>query len=307
MRAILGLVFAVTLAWCGYWFWGAARVQSQTQTWMSEQGASGQVSVIGFPNRFDLTITDPTLQRDGFSYAAPFFQVFAMTWKPWHVIAAFAPSQNITLLDQTLNLSSANLMASLLMSPIGGFALREVRLDGARVALTASDGWQMDMEHVTAAIDAQTDPLLPRIGARLTNVSTPVPVTGLGDLINLVSLDANLHLQAPLDATTTASSVLSIDIRDARLNWDSFGVTAKGHLAPDSAGRVSGDITITLTGAEDVPQILVAFGAIKPDQIANLAKGLAVMGASGQVTLTLSGGTMRIGPIPIGAAPFWPV
>lgn len=307
MRAILGVIIAVAVLWGGYWFWGAAQVRMQTQVWMNEQGATGAISVIGFPNRFDLTVTDPALQRDGIGYSAPFLQVFAMTWKPWHVIAAFAPTQKITILDQKLTLSSPHLLASLLMSPTDGFSFRELRLDGTKVALASLDGWQIDAAHITAAIDATGDPLWPRIGARLTDFSTPLPVTGLTDLIALASLDANLRLQTPLGTMAVRPPILAIDIRDARVNWGSFSLIAQGQLAPDAQGRVSGDLSMTLQGSDHLPQILVALGLISTDQTANLAKGLAVLGGSGKITLSLAGGAIRIGPIPLGTAPIWPL
>lgn len=307
MRAILGVIIAVAVAWGGYWFWGAAQLRSHAQAWLSEQGATGEISVIGFPNRFDLTVTNPAVQRDEIGYAAPFFQVFAMTWKPWHLIAAFAPTQDITFADQKLTLSSPHILASVLMKPFGGFALQELRLDGTQVALVSSDSWRIDAAQVTAAMDATADPLLPRIGGRLTDFTAPVPVAGLSDMIALASLDANLRLDAPLDATTTGRSILAIDIRDARLIWGDFSLTVQGSLAPDAAGLVSGDIRLDLTGGTYLPQILVALGLISPDQTGNLAKGIAAMGGSGQFHVTLSGGAIRFGPIPVAAAPRWPL
>lgn len=309
MRALLGVIVAVALLWGGYWFWGADQVRKQTQVWMSEQGATGAVSVIGFPNRFDLTVTDPAVQRDGIGYSAAFFQVFAMTWKPWHVIAAFAPSQEITLLDQKLTLSSPQLLASLLMNPTDGFSFRELRLDGTKIGLASSKNWHIDAAHVTAAIDASSDPMFPRIGGRLKDFTTPVPVAGFTDIIALASFDANLRLQSPIVATTASQSILAIDLRDARLNWGRFHLTAKGSLAPDMLGRISGDLTVSLQGADQLPQILVALGLIAPDQTANLTKGLAALGESGEITLplSLSGGVMRIGPFPLGQAPLWPL
>lgn len=305
MRAILGVIIAVAVLWGGYWFWGAARVQVQTQAWMTKQGVSGDISVVGFPNRFDLTITNPTLERDDIAYSAPFFQVFAMTWKPWHLIAAFAPTQEITILDRQLTLSSPHLLASLLMSPMGSF--RELRLDGTKFGLTDSKAGRVDAAHITVAIDATGDPLSPRVGGRLTDFTSPVRVVGLNDLIELAALDANLNLRLPLDAAQTGQDILSIDIREARLNWGEFSLTATGSLAPDAQNLVSGEVTVTLKGADHLPQILVALGVISADQTANLSKGLSVMGDSGQMTLTLSNGKIWNGPIPLGAAPAWPL
>lgn len=306
MRALLGGIIAVAVLWGGYWFWGSAQVREHTLAWMSEQGVSGDISVIGFPNRFDLTITDPALQRNGIGYSAPFFQVFAMTWKPWHLIAAFAPSQKITLPDQTLTLSSPHLLASLLTDPLGGFAMRELRLDGTKVALASSDAWHIDAAHVTAAIDAKDDPQSPRVGGRLTDFTPPLPVAGLNDLIDLASIDINLHLNARLDTALTAQSIVSIDIHDVRLKWGDFSLTANGSLAPDAQGVARGEINVTFQGADHLPQILLVYGIITPDQATNLGKGMTAMGGGGQLTLTLSGGAISIGPFPVARAPIWP-
>ncbi len=306
MRAILGLIIAAAVLWGGYWFWGASRAQSFAKELLSEQGATGEVSVIGFPNRFDVTVTNPAFNRDKVAYSAPFFQVFAMTWKPWHLIAAFAPNQVIHLSDQTITLSSPHLLASLLMNPLGAFAPRELRVDGTKVALASSYGWHIDAAHVTAAIDANGAPLSPRVGGRLTDFTAPVPVTGLQDLIELASFDATLDLQRPLDRVTSGVQVSAVEIHDARINWGDFGLTAKGKLAPDAQGNVSGDISISLQGADHLPQILGALGLITSDQTATLAKGLAVMEGAGQITISLSGGEVRIGPFPVGVAPAWP-
>ena len=65
MRTIFTLVVVLAVAWCGYWFVGARFVQHGARTALAEARAQGyraeatDLSVRGFPNRFDLTVTAP--------------------------------------------------------------------------------------------------------------------------------------------------------------------------------------------------------------------------------------------------------
>ena len=101
------------------------------------------VSVQGFPNRFDLTVTDLHLADPvtGFGWDAPFAQVFSMTWKPWHLIGALPNSQTVTLPDQVIELASTKLQGSLKLVPGAALALDGVVVDGADLVATSSLGW----------------------------------------------------------------------------------------------------------------------------------------------------------------------
>ena len=126
MRVILWVTLAFGLLWAGYWVVGSRAVAGGAATWFAgaaDQGITASqsgISVSGFPNRFDLTVTAPHLSdpASGWGWQAPFAQVFAMTWKPWHVIAALPNSQDIIAPGQRITLASSKMRASLRVVPV---------------------------------------------------------------------------------------------------------------------------------------------------------------------------------------------
>ena len=83
-------------------------------------------------------------------------------------------------------------------------------------------------------------------------------------------------------------------------------MTITGRLVPDGMGYVSGDLAVTVTGAQDLPPILAALGLVTAEQGDRLKQALALIGG-GKFTLSLSDGMTRLGPITLGPAPLWPV
>ena len=67
MRAILWLVLGLGVVWGSYWFVGSNVVENAAIDWFAhaaDQGIAATedgISVAGFPNRFDMTVTNPHL------------------------------------------------------------------------------------------------------------------------------------------------------------------------------------------------------------------------------------------------------
>lgn len=65
MRVILWLGLGLGVAWGGYWFVGSRAVEFQVTAIIADarnqgfEATTSAISVAGFPNRFDLTLTDP--------------------------------------------------------------------------------------------------------------------------------------------------------------------------------------------------------------------------------------------------------
>ncbi|HSF64747.1 MAG TPA: DUF2125 domain-containing protein, partial [Paracoccaceae bacterium] len=102
MRWLLWIVVAAATLWSGYWFAGSRALERGAVQAIAMQAAQGfvsqaDVSVQGFPNRFDLTLTEPRFgdPARGLVWEAPFAQLFALSYKPWHLIAAFPPEQRL--------------------------------------------------------------------------------------------------------------------------------------------------------------------------------------------------------------------
>ncbi len=306
MRAILGIAVAIAVLWGGYWFAGTRVIRAQLDQWFAQHAdvaTAENFGISGFPNRFDVTFEAAALQDKSRGIAAklPFLQVFAMTWKPWHVIAAFPPKMEITYQGQDFTIASARLLASAITKPAQQFDLTELRLDGETVSLQGED-WTITAAHVTAAVDASGGQNVPRIGLRMREITLP---TGLAQKLAMPLMMEELRLDARLDMPQLGV-VQAVDFADAGFVWGAFVLKAKGRITRDNLGFAAGDVTLTVEGWPKLPAILAGLGVISGDQIAVLQRGVAVLGASGEVHLKLMDGQIWMGPIAVGNAPVWP-
>jgi hypothetical protein len=148
MRKLLFLLLLGTGLWSGYWFVGSDQIRKGVEAGFTDAAAQGLVSektgltVAGFPNRWDVTLDGLRLAdpRSEVAWEAPFIQVFAMTWKPWHIIAAFPPDQKVTIPGQEIDIASDGLKASFRARPATDLPLAAIILEANRLTATSS-GW----------------------------------------------------------------------------------------------------------------------------------------------------------------------
>jgi len=327
MRRLLFLLVFGTVIWSGYWFIGSSALRQGAEQWFADQSAQGITAqkstlvVRGFPNRFDLTVeglrlADPTGET---GWEAPFIQVFAMTWKPWHIIAALPPEQTIRLPDQEISIASSGLMASLRARPATDLPLAAVVVESGAVRALSSQGWTVGADKAVAsarAVDGQAsayDLALDVAGlapdqAQMTvlTAETDLPAT-----VSVIHLLARATLTAPLNrhAGETQPQLAALDLTEAQLTWGPLSISANGGIAPDAAGFAAGRIDIDVTNWDRLVPVLVAAGAIKPElsqTVQNMLGALANEGGDPAILklpLVFAAGRMSLGPLPLGPAP----
>ena len=324
MRVVLWIGVALGVLWAAYWFVGSyavkgAVVSGFTQTAGQEVLATnGGVAVAGFPNRFDLTVTTPEVsdKAAGWAWKAPFAQVFAMTWKPWNVIAALPNDQTLTVAGQTIGLHSSRMMGSLLLEPTTALALKEVVVESEGLLATSDLGWKVGVEKLVLA--SRADPATrnaQEIGLDITAL-TPDPALAamlpeLGPTVSVVHLDAILTLTAPIDRTmaNTQPQISGVEVKDFRANWGALQITASGKIAPGADGLAEGSIDIAIKGWRNVPALIAAAGWIDPGAAKPMENALASLAKSGKdpevlsLPLTFQKGWMNLGPLPLGPSP----
>jgi hypothetical protein len=328
MRLLLGFVLALGVLWGGYWFVGSSALDRQLNGWFDDQTRAGHdigreaLSVAGFPNRFDVTVTAPYAHDpvSGWGWKAPFVQVFSMTWKPWHVIAALPPEQTFTTpAGETMTLTSRQLRGSLLLHPGLALALDSAVLEGTDLALTGPAGAKVGVQRLVLA--AGGDPSWKnglRLGLQATDLAPdPARLAGLTDLGPRVAdthLDATLQLSAPIDRHLGDAPVhvVALHLTEAHMTWGPLVVSAKGSLSKGMDGRAEGKIALTITDWARLPDALVALGVlpVRMEPLATRALTLLDEAAGKtdplQVPLELKGGRMTLGALPLGAAPMLP-
>ena len=326
MRALLWGILAIAGLWSGYWWVGSTAVEKSVVDWFAAQNAQSLrasndgIGVQGFPNRFDLTVTAPNLSDParGLGWTAPFVQIFAMTWKPWHLIAALPNTQTVTVADQTVTITSAHMLASLLLHPGTALALNETRLEAAEVGFASSLGWSLTATQINAstlqdATRADTHRLGLAVKAVMlgADLAETAATADLPAQIDLIHLDASARLTAPIDrlAAQTRPALAALDLADVRLIWGALKLTAKGALVADGSGFAQGEIALRIEGFRRIPPLLVALNLVKPELAPTLARALEVLaeGAADanvlEITLKCADGRMSLGPVPLGSAP----
>jgi hypothetical protein len=335
MRKLLFLMIAATALWSGYWYLGSNAVRDGVAGFFADAARQGivaenaGVTVAGFPNRFDLTIDEVKLADPvtGAGWQAPFVQVFAMTWKPWHIIAALAPQQVVTLPDQTVTLGSEDLMASLRAKPSTDLPLAEVRAAGTRLDLASDRGWTLGLGEFTVGLRADEAlgpagyelgfdlaPLTPDPGflAAVKAVTIPdLPPSDLPETVETLWGSIYLTFSAPLDRHAGAARphLRRVEINQFNLTWGELSAKASGVVEADGNGYAAGRVTVDVTNWDRLPAILVAAGVLQPEIAPTVARGMQALAAQTpeqnllSLSLVLEDGRMSFGPFPLGPAP----
>jgi hypothetical protein len=339
MRKLLFLILLGAGLWSGYWYVGTDQIRKGVEAGFADATAQGLVAektgltVAGFPNRWDVTVDGLRLAdpRSGTTWEAPFLQVFAMTWKPWHVIAAFPPDQTLSLPGQEIAIASEGLKASFRARPSTDLPLAAIVLEANRLTATAS-GWTLGTgrsvlsfsadEQVQGAGDVPNTYLFatdlagvtpdPAFLTAVKAVTIPdLPPSDLPDSIDSLRSGIFLTFTAPLDrhAGETKPLLTKIDISNFALTWGPLSATAKGIVQADDQGYAAGEITVEVTNWNRLPALLVAAGAITPEAAPTVARGMQALAAQSpdlsvlSLKLTLANGRMSFGPFPLGPAP----
>ncbi|MCU0905829.1 MAG: DUF2125 domain-containing protein [Tabrizicola sp.] len=335
MRKLLFLILVGAGLWSGYWFVGSIAVRQGVEDGFANAAARGLVAeksdltVAGFPNRFDVTVADLKLAdpRSGIAWSAPFAQVFAMTWKPWHIIAALPPEQALTLPDQAVTVASTGLMASLRARPATDLPLAEARVAGTSLGLTSDRGWTLALGDFTLGLRADEAlgptgyelgfdlaPLTPDPGfvAAVRAVAIPdLPASDLPEVVDSLWGSVFLTFSAPLDRHMgqTRPYLARVEVNQFNFAWGQLAVSAKGLIEADDTGHAAGEITVKVTNWDRLPAILVAGGVVTPEVAPTVARGMGALAAQTpeptvlSLTLVLEDGRMSFGPFPLGPAP----
>ena len=325
MRFLLWAVLGLGVLWGGYWVVGSRVWDREVNAWFDAQEASGRVigreavSVAGFPSRFDVTVTAPFVMDEatGWGWKAPFLQVFSMTWKPWHLIAVVAPTQEVTTPSGRVVTVTSDIRASLQMRPGLDLALDQMVVDAKKLSFT-SEGWSMAAGRIELAAAADASRLNGvRLGVQADDLTLDPAIAALvpdlGPVISGVHLDATVQLSMPVDRhLTPEAEVTAVHLAEAHVTWGDLAVSGKGDVTRALDGRAEGEIALSIANWQALPDALVALGAM-PDSMrpwVTRALRLLAAGASDpgllEVPLTFKNGRMALGTLPLGAAPMLP-
>lgn len=330
MRALVIIVTVASLLWGGWWVVASRAARQAAQAWFDsapERGLSASqtaIGVRGFPNRVDLRIEAPTLGlADGsLRWSSPFFEVFALTYQPWHLIAVPAPRQDLRLPAGGATLLTEDARASLVLKPRRDLALDRLTVVMQAPVLTPDAGGTLRAETLRAAlhaVDAPPGVARYQLGVQARGLRLDDDVMGwigpaaarLPGLVEVIGLDATLDLTAPLSAAAAGPrpQIAAIEIAAAQLQWGSLALTLRGRVTPDAAGRAEGTLELRIEDWPAALDLARRAGLIAPKDLRSLEallNGLAPVARDGgrlSLPLRLAEGVLRLGPLVLGPAP----
>lgn len=320
MRALLWVVVTAAVLWAGYWVVGSRGVERAAEQAFQQAAMRGLVAentgvrVAGFPNRFDLTVTEPALfdPVSGFGWQGPDLRLLAMTWKPWHLIA-LAPDRSVfTTPLGPVTVTAGDVRGSVVLHPGTDLALNTTVAEATDLVLDGPGGRLSISKASLASAEDKSRQNSHRLGLRITDLTPDPAVTAaLPDLPTVMTsllIDAHVLLTAPLDryAGQTLPEVTGLILDKARLDWGRLQVTAKGSLATVSDGTGEGRIDLQIDNWRLLPAVLGQAGIIDPVLAPTLLRAFEIM-AEGSPDLTTAlvfkSGRTSLGNLPIGPAP----
>ena len=328
IRALIAAVLVAALGWSAYWFVGARTLDRAVEGWLAERRDEGWVAeaaattVRGFPNRFDLTLSDLHLAdpETGLAWTAPFFQVLMLSYRTSHLIAVWPPEQTVSTPFEDIAVASADFRGSLRLASTSSLALENATFVADAVTLTSDAGWTAALgtgrlavrlvpaTTATYQIGVEALGLTPTEAARRSlDVSGSLP-----DEIEALRLDAEIAFTEPWDRGAIEDArpqPVAIDLSELRATWGRLDLRAAGELAVAPDGTPQGQIAVKAVNWREILELGVASGAIPEALAPALERGLAALaGASGSpdtldATLTFRDGRVFYGFVPLGPAP----
>lgn len=328
MKRLLIAILVAAGLWSAYWAVGSQGVKSGFSSWFEARRAEGwaaeyaDLTVRGFPNRFDTTFTDLALAdpETGWSWQAPFFQIFALSYRPNHVIAIWPDQHLVATPTDKYDIGSARMQASLVTDPNSNLALDRANLiaDTLQISRRGHDAttmtaFRLAVQRVEGETDLYrlalaADDLAPSSGFR----SLVDRTGGLPRTLSAFSADLRVGFSRAWDLSaieTSRPQPRRIEVALAEAKWGDLELALAGDLEIDERGRPKGRLTVKARNWRDILRMAVRSQAISQgfaDQLEsglNLIAGMAGNPQTLDIPLDFRRDLVFLGPVPIGQAP----
>lgn len=325
MKRLLAGIIVATLAYSGWWFYAAGSLRSEVETWFADQRAKGwqadyaDIKVRGFPNRTDLTLTDPVLTSPDreLGWQGPFFQILALSYNRGHVIVAWPDSQTLTTPVGEIAVTSDGLRASLVSDDQ---AILRSNIEAPVLNLSGPDGSLALADTNIALEQIATAPTSYRFALSAGNIATSTPraVSGISpDSLAFARAETVLEFDGPLrlDTLTDAPPQLTaIGVQRSEITYGpvTFRIALTASL--DAQGLATGEMSVTADNWRAGVDAARDNGDLPPGLADGLIDALSLLSTfngtrdSLDVTLGINRGTLLLGPVPVGQIPpiRWP-
>lgn len=321
-----GLIILIIVAFAGYsgWWWigRTAQVEGFARWKATQQQAGWQVdvgdmSVSGYPSRFDTRLRDLALAPASreWIWRADGFDIYALSYKPNHLILAWPGIQHLSLQGRELALEADVARASAVMMPNLRLTLNRFQFEGKDLAIRADGQPLVKVAQAGVSIHHSGEDTAPTYDLYLQVVEAAMPEvlqSLLGDADPrraapvTLRVDADLTLDAPLDRTLQTTGVEAVDVVQAELLWGSQRIAAMGRVQAGTDGSAEGALDLEFSDWPAFLELLQRGGLLSPTMAQVLLNGFgkpANGSIAGAIRLDLRQGQVFLGPVVLGPAP----
>ena len=315
MRRLIVAVLVVAGLWMGFWAIAQTTLERGIRAFISNpqpgvEVTATDVSVVGFPNRLDTTLTDiaVTLPENGTVWTASFVRLFALVYRPTEVIAALPPEHVVETPLQRVEIAHDSARASAALQATDDFALDRATLVIENGRAASSLGWGLSLDEIRLSI-AEIEDADYRLGAEGLDIRLDAIPDGVPQSISRLHLDARAAFTQAWDRTAMKSDrlpqITSLDIADITVDWGGMSFLATGAVTVDRTGTPDGQLDLTIVGWQEALDALTRTGILPADIGPALRFALATLADGDRLNVPLGfrNGLTTLGPLPVGPAP----
>lgn len=323
MRRMIALVVIVSALWGVYWFVAASGLKSAINTQFSQLRTMGwsleydSLSVQGFPSRLDTRVQnlELTAPRNAFKWQAPFFQVFALSYRPNHVIAVWPDAFAVETTAGAYDVTHQDLRASLRLEASTDLALEQLVIVGQDLRFDSADVGQASVQ--ATQLSVRPLPARPGYYESALELDEIVPMASLAAQLGWASetpltisrafVNGEFRFDAPLDRTALTDGPLQLQeatVTRAHLRIADTVLNLSGELRISRFAPPEGKVQLNATGWK---ALLAQLDPAKLDTETLTKRLTAMVGEDEEIALnlTLREGFIHFGPIPLIPAPDW--
>ena len=323
MKRLAILVIVAALAWSGYWFWNANAQKAAIAGWFDDRRSEGWVadysgiSVKGFPNRLDTTLTAPRLgdPNVGVVWETPFLQLFRLSYDAKHLIAVLANQQTFMTSTREIDIATSDLRASLEIADLSTFTPERFILVTEDFQLETTDGRSLGIDVAQLSAEATKQPNSYRMALDARGITGALPGwvkanSHASNAIDRLTADLEVQFSGPINLTQSAQRQPErIKLHLAEAEWNGLKIAAAGDVEIGTAGTPIGRITLKIRNWRDILATERQAGRLSTRALNQIEVTLSLIsGLSGNPeTLDLPfdfvNGKTWLGPLMIGNAP----
>lgn len=325
MIRLIVIVLVLSLSWMVWWGFGQAAYEKGLSSWVEDRQREGwvaeyaELNTVGFPNRFDTTLTDLNLAdpETGVAWSAPMVQILSLAYKPHQVIAVLPPGHVFSTPLEKLTIVHEDARASLFLRPTPSLALDRARVVTKALEVTSDVGGTVRLaegrfafETVAAADNAY------RLGAEVAELQPAETVRRLLDpggilpeSVETMRVDADLRFDRPWDRHAVEAArpqFTAIDLTDLSARWGRVTFRAAGEVTVDPQGVPEGQVTLRAVEWRKLLAMAHSAGLLPTNLVGPVENALELMSGRTDTldaTLTFRSGTTWLGLVPLGPAP----